>query len=41
MLVTNSQIANREDPDQTVSSGLGLHCLSWPYNLADNLRMKF
>ena len=35
------RIANREDPDQTASSGLGLPCLSRPFEqitIVRNLR---
>ena len=35
-----ARIANREDPDQTASSDLGLHWLSRPF-LAGNLSSKF
>ena len=32
------RIANREDPDQTAFSDLGLHCLSRPFKQTASIR---
>ena len=34
-----ARIANREDPDQTASSDLGLHCLSRPFGQATSIQI--